>query len=76
MSDGGRGRVSIAIEMLKSFQDWSARRSAVRSIAGLGPSDILHKRGNIDELDDRTHTVQFGHSFQQLVREERFGGVL
>src|SRR4051812_23462802 len=36
MSDGGRGRASIAVEVWKSSQKWSVRRSAVRSIALLG----------------------------------------
>src|SRR5689334_14196292 len=35
MSDGGRGRVSIGVEVWKSSQKWSAQRSAVRSIAWL-----------------------------------------
>ena len=36
MSDGGRGRASIGVEVWKSSQKWSAERSAVRSIAWLG----------------------------------------
>ncbi len=36
MSDGGRGRVSIGVEVWKSSQKWSVRRSAVRSIVWLG----------------------------------------
>jgi hypothetical protein len=35
MSDGGRGRTSLGVEMGKSSQKWSPRRSAVRSIAWL-----------------------------------------
>jgi hypothetical protein len=35
MSDGGRGRASLGMEVLKSSQDWDAKRSAVRSIAWL-----------------------------------------
>ena len=35
MSDGGRGRISIGVEVWKSSQKWSVRRSAVRSIAWL-----------------------------------------
>ena len=35
MSDGGRGRVSLGLGVWKSFQKWSAQRSAVRSIAWL-----------------------------------------
>jgi hypothetical protein len=36
MSDGGRGRASLEVEVWKSFQKWSVQRSAVRSIAWLG----------------------------------------
>jgi len=36
MSDGGRGRASLGVEMWKSSQKSSVRRSAVRSIAWLG----------------------------------------
>jgi hypothetical protein len=35
MSDGGRGRVSLAVKVWKSSQEWSAQRSVVRSIAWL-----------------------------------------
>jgi hypothetical protein len=35
MSDGGRERVSLGLEVWKSSQKWSVRRSAVRSIAWL-----------------------------------------
>src|SRR5437899_8676019 len=38
MSDGGRGRASLAVEVWKSSQKWSVQRSAVRSIAWLGLS--------------------------------------
>src|SRR5262249_61960986 len=36
MSDGGRGRRSLGMEVWESSQKWSARRSVVRSIAWLG----------------------------------------
>jgi hypothetical protein len=36
MSDGGRERASLGVEVLKSSQKWSVQRSAVRSIAWLG----------------------------------------
>src|SRR5436309_9429275 len=36
MSDDGRGRASLGVEVWKSSQKWSAQRSAVRSIAWLG----------------------------------------
>jgi hypothetical protein len=35
MSDGGQERASLAVEVWKSSQQWSARQSAVRSIAWL-----------------------------------------
>ena len=35
MSDGGRGRAPLGIEVWKSSQKWSVQRSAVRSIAWL-----------------------------------------
>jgi hypothetical protein len=36
MSDGGRARASIGLEVWESSQKWSVQRSAVRSIAWLG----------------------------------------
>src|SRR4051812_17580835 len=36
MSDGGRERTSIGVEVWRSSQEWGAQRSAVRSIASLG----------------------------------------
>ena len=36
MSDGGRERAPLGMEVWKSSQKWSAQRSAVRSIAWLG----------------------------------------
>ena len=35
MSDGGRERASLGVEVWKSSQKWSVQRSAVRSIAWL-----------------------------------------
>jgi len=35
MSDGGRERALLGVEVLKSSQKWSIQRSAVRSIAWL-----------------------------------------
>jgi hypothetical protein len=37
MSDGGRGRASLGVEVWKSSHKWSVRRSAVRSIAWVRP---------------------------------------
>ena|ERR1043166_576878 len=38
MSDGGRGRAPLRVEVWKSSQKWSVQRSAVRSIVWLGVS--------------------------------------
>src|SRR5207237_5687418 len=46
MSDGGRGRVSVGVEVWKSSQMLGAQRSAVRSIAWLG---LLHMTGREDD---------------------------
>ena len=48
MSDGGRERAAVAVEVLKSSQKWSVQRSAVRSIAWLDDllcilTDFLHE---------------------------------
>ena len=43
MSDGGRERASIGVEVLNSSEKWNAQRSAVRSIAWL---DAV--RGNLE----------------------------
>ena len=48
MSDGGRGRASLATEVWKSSQMWNVRRSGVRSIAWLdgfiGASQLASNR--------------------------------
>jgi hypothetical protein len=44
MSDGGRGRALLEVQVLKSSQKWSVQGSAVRSIVWLdlfGKSDIM-----------------------------------
>jgi hypothetical protein len=43
MSDGGRKRVSLGVEVRKSFQKWSGQRSAVRSIAWLDAFDFAEE---------------------------------
>jgi hypothetical protein len=43
MSDGGRMRASLGMNVWKSSQKWSAQRSAVRSIAWL---DLLRSSLN------------------------------
>src|SRR5207249_1615676 len=45
MSDGGRGRASLGVEVWKSSQKGSVRRSAVRSIAWLGLCGFIGGRG-------------------------------
>src|SRR5213595_1724265 len=45
ISDGGRGRASLGVEVWKSSQKWSVRRSAVRSIAWLGLCGFIGGRG-------------------------------
>ncbi len=45
MSDDGRERASLGVGMLKSSQEWSVQRSAVRSIAWLGLF-WLHRKTN------------------------------
>ena len=55
MSDGGRERASLGVEVWKSFQNWSAQRSAVRSIAW-----------SIGRLGD---SAKARLTFPQLIRE-------
>ena len=56
MSDGGRDRVSLGVEVLKSSQKWSAQRSGVRSIAWLDGwgecsiSELQRLADNVDQL--------------------------
>ena len=45
MSDGGRDRASLEVEVLKSSQNLNAQRSAVRSIAWLGLCRFIGGRG-------------------------------
>src|SRR5438270_5701706 len=47
MSDGGRGRASLGVEVWKSCQKWSAQRSAVRSIAWLDELEIISRAGHL-----------------------------
>jgi hypothetical protein len=57
MSDGGQGRASLGVEVMKSSQKWSVQRSGVRSIAWLGllllfnilqaASDLLDTEGDM-----------------------------
>jgi hypothetical protein len=48
MSDGGRERASLGVEVRKSSQEWDAQRSAVRSIAWLG--DGVATADNVADL--------------------------
>ena len=47
MSDGGRGRASLGVEVWRSSQKWSVQRSVVRSIDWLGPVDSADCMGII-----------------------------
>ena|ERR1051326_4554873 len=53
MSDGGRDRASVGVEVWKSSQKWSVRPSAVRSIAwldrGRGSIYALNKMSQEDD---------------------------
>jgi hypothetical protein len=51
MSDGGRRRASLGVEVRKSSQKWGAQRSGVRSIAWLG------LRGAIAVGTDARHSI-------------------
>jgi len=42
MSDGGRERASLGVEVWKSSQKWSVQRSAVRSITWLDDFVVSH----------------------------------
>jgi len=50
MSDGGRGRASLGVEVLKSSQKWSEQRSAVRSIAWLDRIMSLEATAQMKEI--------------------------
>jgi hypothetical protein len=60
MSDGGRGRASRAVEVLKSSQKWSVQRSAVRSIAWL---DVM-----MESYHDLEHETGITALFDVLAR--------
>ena len=61
MSDGGRDRALLALEVWKSSQKWSEWRSAVRSIAWLG---LLHTT-DVDSLADTTEKIPLQTTDQQ-----------
>src|SRR3954453_22573679 len=46
MSDGGRDRASLGVEVWQSSQKWSVQRSAVRSIAWLDDGRRITKGGS------------------------------
>ena len=50
MSDGGRERGSLGVGVWKSSQKWSARRSAVRSIAWLGLGVTITNDGRLSDV--------------------------
>ena len=63
MSDGGRGRASLAVEVWKSSQNVGVRRSAVRSIAWLDrsrgddPELKANERGQSDDDEQKQNVV-------------------
>ena len=54
MSDGGRGRVSLAVKMSYPPQKWSVQRSAVRSIAWLGAGAASEEEVEMQINPDRS----------------------
>src|ERR1043165_4898864 len=67
MSDGGRDRASVGVEVWKSSQKWSVRPSAVRSIAwldgGRGSIYALNKMSQEDDaLTRRLPTLNARHA--------------
>src|SRR5205823_10349769 len=69
ISDGGRGRTSLGVEVWKSSQKWSVRRSAVRFIAWLG---VFACSGDLNDpiirLQGRTQSMATTASLlQQLI---------
>jgi hypothetical protein len=62
MSDGGRNRTSLGVNMWKSSQKWSAQRSAVRSIAWLDGwrgyiIDVLEQYSICDRITSQGKTT-------------------
>jgi hypothetical protein len=53
MSDGGRDRALLGVEVWKSCQKWSVRLSAVRSIAWLGLGSSREESS--DDIDRHGH---------------------
>jgi len=61
MSDGGRDRGSLAVEVWTSSQKWSVQRSAVRSIAWLDvrspPVDQPTNNQTADTAEDKNGNI-------------------
>jgi hypothetical protein len=55
MSDGGRERAALGVEVWKPSQKWSVQRSAVRSIAWLDGRDGMC--GEFRAATGATHNV-------------------
>ena len=70
MSDGGRDRASLGVEVWKSSQKWSARRSAVRSIAWLDL--VVFGKIIVPELV-KPDFLRTGVRWRRLNELERFG---
>ena len=55
MSDGGRGRASLGVEVWKSSPKWSVQRSAVRSIAWLDDFGWNSQIRSLPQVSVKTH---------------------
>ena len=74
MSDGGRERASLGVEVQKSSQKWSVQRSAVRSIAWLGALRGIGVRLRAKELhtetnESRLHTMRLLKLNANVIRQ-------
>src|SRR5437870_1941259 len=66
MSDSGRGRASLGVNVWKSYQKLNAQRSAVRSSAWLDPSLWIPGHGPVD-----SHGRFLLEFFEHLRRDRR-----
>src|SRR4051812_39528503 len=57
MSDGGRARGLLGLEMRKSSQNWSVQRSVVRSIAWLDGGRGFTRREELTNSDDERQSL-------------------
>jgi hypothetical protein len=76
MSDGGRGRASLAVEVWKSSQNVDAERSAVRSIVWLGVWAICYHNHFTATFAFATNERQLRDFFyRENLAINRFAGV-